>query len=214
MEYIRSGKVENGEFLNVIKDVRIPILVLDEKWHHLFHGIGKTDEIIQWELKVNELLKMQGKLHDDLRALKKIKNDLMQGIMENMDAVDGPSGDESRRKKIEDNKRLIDEANEKMEECEDRLLELPRELDEANKQLMIYSMDYCYRKLRDNSAEINEIAKWISDIRLELKKKILIKQNDEHKNEEIYSYMHDILGASVIEIFDLQYNKDTDENNE
>lgn len=215
MEYLQSGKIESGEFLDAIKDVRIPLLVLDEKWHHLFKGMGKTDEILSNEKKVNDLLKLQGKLNDDLRALKKIKNDLMQGIVENMDAVDDEKSDVSRRQKIEENKRLIDEVNSKMEECEDRLIDLPRELDAANKRLMIYSMDYCYRKLRDNSKEIEEIAQWIADIRIELKKKILIKQNDEHKNEEIYSYMHDILGASVIDVFDLQYENDKDvENNE
>lgn len=210
MDYIQSGKVESGEFLEAIKDIRIPILVLDEKWHHLFKGIGKTDEILEREKEVDALLKLQGKLNDDLRALKKIKNDLMQGIVDNMDAVDSANSDSSRRQKIEENKRLIDEVNEKMNECEDRLLELPRELDMANKNLMIYSMDYCYRKLRENSKEIEEIGRWISEIRVELKKKILIKQNDEHKNEEIYSYMHDILGAVVIDVFDLQYDNDKD----
>lgn len=214
MDYIQSGKIENGEFLQALKDVRIPILVLDEKWHHLFHGIGKTDQIIQYEQKVSELLKLQGKLHDDLRALKKIKNDLMQEIVENMDAVSSSSVGDGKRKKIEENKRLIDDANKKMEECEDRLLELPRELDETNKLLMIYSMDYCYRKLRDHSKEIDEISKWISDVRVELKKKILTKQNAEHKNEEIYSYMHDILGVSVIDVFDLQYDKEMQEESE
>ena len=83
MEYIQSGKVENGEFFNALKDIRIPLLVLDEKWHHLFQGIGKTEEIIECEKQVNELLKLQGKLNEDLRALKKRKNDLMQGIVDN-----------------------------------------------------------------------------------------------------------------------------------
>ncbi len=211
MEYIQSGKVESGEFLEALKSVRIPLLVLDEKWHHLFQGVGKTNEITECEKEVNELLKLQGKLNEDLKALKKIKNDLMQGIVDNMDAVDSKSSDDARRKKIEDNKRLISEANVKMEECEDRLLELPRELDEANKRLMIFSMDYCYHKLRENSKEIEEISQWISEVRVELKKKILVKQNDEHKNEEIYSYMHDILGASVIDVFDLKYTNDVEE---
>lgn len=206
MELIQSGKIESGEFLDAIEGIRIPLLVLDEKWHHLFKGIGKTSEIQQAEKEVNDLLKLQGKLNEDLRALKKIKNDLMQQIVENMDAVDSKSTTDIRRQKIEENKRLIDEVNGKIDECEDVLLELPRKLDEANKNLMIFSMDYCYKKLRENSKEITEIGTWISEIRVELKKKILTKQNAEHKNEEIYSYMHDILGASVIDVFDLTYD--------
>lgn len=39
-------------------------------------------------------------------------------------------------------------------------------------------------------------------MRVELKKKVLIKQDKELKNTEIYSYMHDLLGPDMIEIFD------------
>jgi len=208
MEYIQSGKIESGEFLHALENVRVPLLVLDEKWHHLFHGIGKSEQIISCEKEVDELLKLQGKMNDDLRALKKIKNDLMKGIVDNMDAIGDNKDSNFGRSKIEENKKLINDVNEKIEECEDRLLDLPKEIDDANRQLMLYSMDYCYRKLRDNAIEIEEIGNWIKQIRIELKKKILIKQNDEHKNEEIYSYMHDILGAGVIDVFDLKYDKD------
>ena len=34
------------------------------------------------------------------------------------------------------------------------------------------------------------------------------KQADEQKNEEIYAYMHDILGAKAIDVFDLKYEED------
>lgn len=208
MHHDQSVKVENGEFLQAISEVKIPLLVLDEKWHHLFQGIGKTDQILTCEKEVNELLKLQGKLNDDLRALSKIKSDLMKGIVDNMDAVDGETEDKQKRKQLDENRKLIDDVNVKIEECEDQLLDLPRELDEANKRLMVHSMDFCYRKLRENSAEIEDIGKWIKQIRIELKKNIIIKQNDEHKNEEIYSYMHDILGPRTIDVFDLKYEKD------
>ncbi len=45
-------------------------------------------------------------------------------------------------------------------------------------------------------------------MRVELKKNIIIKQANEHKNEEIYAYMHDILGPRALDVFDLKYDED------
>lgn len=202
-----SGKVENGEFVEALTDVKVPLLVLDEKWHHLFQGIGKTKEIKQFEAKVDELLKLQGKLNTDLKDLKRLKQKLMDDIVDNMH--DGTNDDKNlRQKKMDENKRLIDEVNEKMDDIEDQLLDLPRELDEANRSLMVHSMDTCYRALKHNAEEIEEIGTWIKKIRIELKKNIIIKQADEQKNEEIYSYMHDLLGPKALDVFDLKYEED------
>ena len=43
-------------------------------------------------------------------------------------------------------------------------------------------------------------------MRIELKKNLVRKQEKELKNHALYSYMHDIFGAEVIEIFDMKYN--------
>ena len=71
---------------------------------------------------------------------------------------------------------------------------------------MIATMDFCYDKLRSNMKEADEIAEWISQVRRDLKKNIIKKQNREINNRQIYSYMHDIFGPDVIEMFDLKYN--------
>ena len=41
--------------------------------------------------------------------------------------------------------------------------------------------------------------------RRELKKKLVRKQEKEDVNNGLYAYMHDIFGADVIELFDMQY---------
>lgn len=204
----KKSKVDNGEFKKALEDVKVPLLVLDEKWHHLFAGIEKSRELKEWEAKENELLKLQGKLTSDLKDLKKVKQNLMNSIVDNMEDGSNSQDEALRRKKMSENKRLIDEVNEKMDEANDRLLDIPRELDEANKQLMLYSMDLCYKKLRENAVEIEEIGTWIRRIRVELKKNIIIKQADEQKNEEIYTYMHAVLGPKVLDVFDLKYEED------
>ena len=70
-------------------------------------------------------------------------------------------------------------------------------------ELMMATMVFCYSKLRTNSEEISEISDWITNVRIELKKNIIKKQNREINNKEIYSYMHDIFGKNVMNLFDV-----------
>ena len=54
----------------------------------------------------------------------------------------------------------------------------------------------------DNREEYKEIKNIKKE---EPKKKVVKKQECELLNHTLYSYMHDIFGAEVIEIFDMQY---------
>ena len=200
-------------FKGALYDKKVPILVLDQKWHRLFAIHGKSEEIKQFEEELNGLLARQGQANQDIKDLKKVKNNLMESIVANMDGKNEENQDPVLQKKMEENKRLINEVNEKIEACEDELLELPKQLTEKNEDLMLASMDFCYDKLRTNNEEIEEIAAWIKQMRIDLKKNIIKKQNREINSKEIYSYMHDIFGAQIIDIFDLkQEEQETDSN--
>lgn len=200
-------------FKGALYDKKVPILVLDQKWHRLFAIHGKSEEIKQFEEELNGLLARQGQANQDIKDLKKVKNSLMESIVANMDGKNEENQDPVLQKKMEENKRLINEVNEKIEACEDELLELPKQIKEKNEDLMLASMDFCYDKLRTNNEEIEEIAAWIKQMRIDLKKNIIKKQNREINSKEIYSYMHDIFGAQIIDIFDLkQEEQETDSN--
>ena len=93
-----------------------------------------------------------------------------------------------------------------MEEYEDELLDIPSRIDEANHHLMLRTMEICYNLLDNNTREIEKISSWISKIRVEIKKNVVRKQEREIRNYELYSFMHDIFGADVLEIFDMKYN--------
>ena len=200
------------EFKKALSNKNIPILVLDQKWHRLFAIHGKTDEIKEAEAEVSELLALQGKINNELKKLKKIKSQLMDDIVQNMDDENDNSAE--REKKRQENKKLIDEVNEKIAEEEDRLLEMPKEIKDANERLMILSMDYFYSKIRVNHTEAQEIEEWIAQVRIDLKKNIIRKQNRTINNKEIYSYLHDIFGAEVLDLFDIQYDDPMIDNKE
>lgn len=194
-------------FRQALKNKKVPLLVLDQKWHRLFAVHGKPEEVKEAEAEINRLLARQGKLNTDLKDCKKLKNKLMSGIVQNMDE----NGDSSRNKKLEESKRMIDEVNEKIEACEEELADIPFQIRDANERLMLFSMDYFYEKLRVNAEESKEIQEWIDQVRVDLKKNIIRKQNCDINNREIYAYLHDIFGAGVLDLFDIKYESESEE---
>lgn len=198
-------KEKNQEFEAVLRGKQIPLLILDQKWHSLFSDDGKPKNVVKLEKKANEYLRRQGRLNQDIKELKNLKDKLMKNIMANMDEI----GEEQESKKLLEDRRLISEINEKLRQAYAELEEVPKELDTVNESLMIETMVYCYEKMRANEIESEAIRKWLEQIREEVKQKAVRKQTVEDKNRAIYSYMHDIFGAHIIEIFDLKYVKET-----
>lgn len=194
-------------FSTALKEKKIPILTLDNKWHQLFARTNPNKAALRLEGELTELLKQQGKANTETKELKRLKKKLMQEIMDNAgETADG--NDAKAVKKMEENKRLINECNERLEAYEEQLLELPDQIERKNRELMLLTMEACYEAMKANEAELAETSQWIARIRIELKKKLVRKQEMEQTNQEIYSYMHDIFGAEVIELFDMKYNSD------
>ena len=195
-------------FREALAGKQIPILILDTKWHRLFAMHGKSEQIRRIEGELNGLLAEQGQCNQELKDLRKLKSTLMASIVRNMDGATEEMAESIESRKLEENKRLIEEVNDKIENYADRLLELPYLIRQKNEELMIVSMDYCYEKMRVNAKEAEDIAEWIQQIRIELKKNIIRKQNCETNTREIYAYMHDIFGPQIIDLFDIRYEEE------
>ena len=194
------------EFEHALIGRKIPILTLDNKWHQLFTKGEYTSEIKRMEDELNALIKRQGKVSDENREIKKLKKKLMDEIVVVADELVRDPSSKKLEKKQDECKRLLHECNEKLDANEEEMVELPREVNRLNKKLMLATMDICYRRLHKDTEELKEIEEWIGNIRRELKKKIVRKQEKEAKINRFYSYMHDIFGPDVIEIFDMQYD--------
>ncbi len=196
---------DSGVFTN------IPILTLDERWYRLVNSKIKTDEIIYWEKQVNELLKKQGRINNDIKDIKKLKKQLINDVVENMEEDDDSK---AKQKLMNQNQRLIQESKDKISTLEDELMELPRELARANERLLTETLKVCYDKINSNSEDIQVLAKWIDATRVKLKKNILIKQDKEIINENMYSLIHDIIGpencSKVDRINEGEQNQQTD----
>ena len=190
------------EFKEALKGKKLPILTLDNKWYQLFtqHNNHPDTDALAEQLKA--LVVKQGKLNTEVKEIRKLKSKLMDEIVAGIDNT--PLTD----KEMEDHKRLINECNDKIDASQDALLDLPKQIDELNFQLMVQTMDICYKAMAENTEEILRISDWITKVRIELKKNVIRKQEKEWLNQEMYAYMHDIFGPEVIEIFDMTYNPD------
>ena len=192
-------------FIPALENKKIPILSLDNNWHRLFTQTEPNPEITALEEELNDLLRQQGKNNTEYKEVKLLKKKLMDEIVEQMNELKS-SPSKSTEKKLDENKRLIEECNERLEECEDKTFEIPRKINEVNYQLMLATMEVCYAQIQENNEEIEEISKWVNEMRIELKKKVVTKQQKLKRNQNFYTYMHNIFGAEVIDIFDMKYN--------
>ncbi len=195
----------DDKFKPALVGKKIPILTLDNKWHRLFTQSEFTPELKGLEKNLNDLLKRQAKLTTETKELKKLKKKLMDDVVLLADAM-GEHPTKKQDKEMSEHKRLIEECNEKMDAYEEEMVELPRQINQLNNRLMLITMDICYRKLRQSTEELSEIDEWISGIRRELKKKVVRKKEKEAVIARLYAYMHDIFGAEVIELFDMEYD--------
>jgi hypothetical protein len=189
------------DFTNVVRDKKLPILTLDSRWHEIFPEDLKTSPIRDLEQQVNNLLKKQGKLVNDIKDMKRLKSSLLKEIVDNMDISRDLSG-KAKEKKIDKNKQFVNELNEKIDKSMNELADIPYQIKLVNEELLAESINVFYLELEENKVEIEEVTDWIANIREELKDRILIKQDLEAKNTLIYTYMHDILGAEIMELFD------------
>lgn len=184
-------------FIPALKGKKIPVISLDNKWYRLMNGLEKTQRMQRLEDELKELLKRQGKVNTEVKTLRKQKKLLMENIVDEMDGANV--------RKQKEYKDQIEDCNRRMAEYQEEMKELPLQIDKVNFDLMVETMQVCYEAIQENSRKITEIADWINNIRIELKKNVVRKQQYEIINHNVYSYMHDIFGAEVIDIFDMAY---------
>lgn len=183
----------------------IPLLTLDHRWHRLFTQTQPSPRIKVIEQELNELLRRQGKLTTDVKAIKLLRRKLRSEVMEIVGGLNGAEPGPEMNHKLDENERLLGECSDKINAYDKELEFLPEQIEEVNYELMLETMNICYQLLKDNTAEIEALEAWIDEARLALKKNSIRKEEKEIMNQDLYTYMHAIFGAHVIEIFDMKY---------
>ncbi len=193
-------------YMSALEGKKIPILTLDNKWHQLFTQTDMTPEIKELADQLNALVERDSKLRGETKDIKKLKKKLLGEIVPLRDKAAKSGDSPAIEKEIQDRTRLISECNERLDSYSDELKDLSREIYDVDYKLMVETMNVCYERLHDNTEYILELDDWVSKVRVELKKNIIHMQEAEMENYNLYSYMHQIFGPEVMEIFDLKYD--------
>ena len=188
----------------LLKKKNIPIACLDERWLRLFPDSEKTPLIKKLENELKELLKRQGKVNTDLKDIRVVRDKLTQSVLDTAEDTSIPEN--KRLKKQAASQRLIVEARQKQDNLELELDELPDKIKEAKSALIFESVRVCYQRINQNKQDIDMLEQWIEQMREKLKERVVLKQDKEITNEEIYTYLHGMLGAGVMEAFDEKSN--------
>ena len=80
-----------------LKGKKVPVLVLDQRWHTLFPSGNKPSDVLALEDNLNYLLKRQGFLVNDIKDLKRTKQKLMDGILAGMGETEGANTDKKKK---------------------------------------------------------------------------------------------------------------------
>lgn len=187
---------------SMLQGVKLPVLTLDERWMTLFQEMQSDAGVKKIIKRLNELIKEQGGVVNKIKEMKVLKKRLMNNIVENM----SDTSDDRRSKKQDANHRLILDINEKMDNSKDRLMDLPYEIMEANRELFFESVIYGYRTISDNQARSKQLEEDIERLKTELAAKVKEKNKIDRENNAMYSFMHDMVGGELLEKFDDEFN--------
>lgn len=180
---------------NAMKQKHIPIVTLDEKWLAIFPDEKRSTKQKALVKRINGLLARQGALGQEIKELKVRKAKVMQLVVDNME---NPNNDVIMPKLQEEIKNI----NAKSAKDEEELELIGPEIEQVNEELVVESMSICYTKVDVNYKKINSLLSEITAMRKMLKEKVVEEQELSEENERMYAYMHDLLGAHVIDEFD------------
>ena len=184
-------------FKSAIRRVHVPVLTLDVKWYYLFRSDGMPDRIKKKSEELNALLRKQGRTNTEVKKLRLLKKKLLDEMV--------PLLNEGKNKELAEHKKLVDDINSRLEQYEGNDTRLPDDIEKVNNELMMMTMESCYERLQYNQKELDGINSWLSTARVELKKNVARKQEREILNRCYYTYMHQVFGADVLDIFDMEY---------
>ena len=184
-------------FKNAIRHVHVPVLTLDMKWYCLFRSDGMPDRIKQKSEELNALLRKQGRTNTELKKLRFLKKKLLDEMVPLLNA--------GKNQELAERKKLVEDINQRLSAYEDDSDPLSEQIEKVNNELMMMTMETCYERLKVNQKELDGINEWLKTARVELKKNVVRKQEREILNRCYYTYMYQVFGADVMDIFDMEY---------
>ena len=191
--------LKEEQFLSRFRGVEVPVLILDERWHHIFPDNKKSAQVRELEVTLRESFKRQARISEELEKAENTKQKLMQRIINNMRVA---QVSEEEAKKQDKSQQMIKEINVEIAELEAEYEEMPQKIKALNEELLIESMRVCYRIMEANKAQLNKQKILVEEAQQLLMERTLVKQSLEKENHQMYTFMHRMFGRNILELFD------------
>lgn len=200
-----NKKKKTHEFdIKVLFKNDISLLILDERWNGLFKNIVKTNDIIECENKIKDLLKEQSRLTTESKDVALKKKESMDKIIKLTTEAFDNNNTEAHAEMQNCEKKIL-EINNRVNEIEQRLIDLPKEIRQANLELLEHTVKVVYFSIRENQQRVSEMDKMIVQTREQLKKLIDERELLAQDDTDTYSYFHDLLGGDELQKLDEIY---------
>jgi hypothetical protein len=92
-----------------------------------------------------------------------------------------------------------------LEKIEENLENIPNLIREANLELLEYTVNIVYFRIRTNQKKVVELDKLIEDTKNKLKGYIDERESLSQGDTDTYSYFHDLLGGEELERLDAEF---------
>lgn len=185
---------------DVLRRSRIPLLHKDQNWISLF-GKSNDRQINEIKDRLIELLKEEKRLNNLLKKYKKDKTKYVKLILRVSDSVNTDKNEDDIRFLDEYKERLLS-VNEEIDDVEFRLDVIPDEIRSTNYALLNMTIKKGYIELREREEKLSDANEELDEVRERLKQLIEIKVENEEWINEIYTFMHRLLGSDIIDVLD------------
>lgn len=184
----------------LIKKNRIPLLYNEPSWVKLF-GKARNKNIQRAREELIALVEKEKELDIKTKDLQREKLKAMKMILGISDSVNNENKPENIRL-LDEYKNKVERINEELNELIFQLETMPKEIREANLNLLNATIEYGYRELNNREKILKQSIEEIDVLRTRLKELIKIKHDYEEWINETYRFFHGLLGSDTIEKID------------
>ncbi|NLK43457.1 MAG: hypothetical protein GX300_03560 [Tissierellia bacterium] len=184
----------------LIKKNRIPLLYNEPSWVKLF-GKARNRNIQRAREELIALVEKEKELDIKTKDLQREKLKAMKMILGISDSVNNENKPENIRL-LDEYKNKVERINEELNELIFQLETMPKEIREANLNLLNATIEYGYRELNNREKILKQSIEEIDVLRTRLKELIKIKHDYEEWINETYRFFHGLLGSDTIEKID------------
>lgn len=184
----------------LIESQKLPLVVLDPLWYEMKQVII-TNELVNKEKVLNELIKERGKLTTDIQEYEKVKQNSLQKLLQLSEKVQVDQ-ETLKMKELEKTRQIVIRTNEIIETNEKRLEEVEILVDKANRLLIEEAVKIGYMQMEEYRTHKQVLEREIDELRKQVVIKTEEKKDYDKKFGVTYNYLHKIVGYKYIDKVD------------